>query len=448
MKLVAHSPNRRLPSVNENALVGLMVLVATLPLYWDVKHSELPLARLATGFESSDVEPSTRVHLVVPLVAILAVLAIWRRRHSLRHPVPLLVAGIVASFTVSIIWGYANGAGLYGLLFYAQTLVPIAAWFVGYRLGAEHRTIARAVMAGVLFTGVLALVFTLFSGGIDQAFESSRAFEAAVPQYRAYFPVLVALACAVAVTQWATDRWLSLSTLVVAAALLPIMWSRAGILMVLVATYGAIYLLVLRRPSWRRLVATTVAAVSTAAVLAVVLLTVGLWRQRRELSDLGASDQNRVDLARDAGGRLGSSPWVGDAFRPSGDSLAGGATASFDRLFPTHNQYLDYALRGGFPAAVLLVAVLAATAWLALRRWRGRGADRAPANAVVCLAFLAALVPGALTELYISQTWTGVVVMAFLGHCTRTFLGEPNAVPEEAVAASAESEGRGTDSPG
>lgn len=421
----------------DDRVVGAVALIAALPLFWDVNHNELTLLRLVTGTSDEDVAPSTRIHLVVPLVALLGLLALLRRRPSWLSPLSLLLWGILASFTVAVIWGYTQGAGLIGVLFYAQTVVPLVAWLAVFRLGATQRTIARSVMAGVIVTGVLAIGYTAMHGGIGSAYYSSRAFEAFVPQYRSYYPVLVALAVACAVTHWRSDRWLAVPTLVLAAALLPIMWSRAGIAMVLVAAYAALYLLVLRRPDWRRLVTVTAGVVAVTAVFGAVLATVGLATQRTQLSDIQASDQKRIDLARSAGARLRESPLTGDSFRPAGSDLAGGVTASFDRLFPTHNQYLDYALRGGLPALLLLLALLGLTAWLALRVWWRTRRGPLPVTGITTLAFLAALVPGALTELYISQTWSGVVIMMCLGHAARSLTLSPSDDGEHRASLSA-----------
>jgi O-antigen ligase len=280
-------------------------------------------------------------------------------------------------------------------------------------------TVARAVMVGVLVLAVVALGYTLLNGGVDDAYYSSIALEDPFPQYRAYYPALVALAIALAVARIRTDRVLSSATIIGCLLLLPVMWSRAGILMVVVAFVGSVFFCHYRRLTWSRRFVVAAATLIVLAAVGAVTVTLGLTEQRTRLNDLQASDSDRVSLAQESSERIAGNPLVGDAFRTHGSDLVGGAVANFDRLFPSHNQYLDYGIRGGALALVLLVVFLAMTAWLLFWRWvKDAPEDFNPLYGAV-LAFLMALVPAGLTELYISQTWTGVAIMLVLGAVAR-----------------------------
>ena len=418
-------------SSRTDGLVWLVVLVATLPLFFDAAGRTMPILQLVTGFGEPDVSGS-RLHLAVPLVAVLALVALVRRRPSLLRPLPVLVLLMIASFTLSVAYGLTEGAGLVGLLFYVQTLVPLVAWLALYRVAPAPRTVARAVMLGVLALAVTALVYTLLNGGIDNAYYSSIALEDPFPTYRAYYPALMALAVALAVAHIRTDRVLSIATLTAIVLLLPITWSRAGILMVVVALGASLVLCHIKSLTWRGRFAVAAVSVVLLGAVGAVAVTVGLTEQRTHLNDLQASDSDRISLAQESSERIASNPIVGDAFKPEGSDLPGGAVANFDRLFPSHNQYLDYGIRGGLPALVLLVAFLGLTGVLLFRRWVTSAAGAVDPFFGAVLAYLAALAPGALTELYISQTWTGVVIMMVLGTAAKQLETTRTAVPVEA----------------
>jgi O-antigen ligase len=270
-------------------------------------------------------------------------------------------------------------------------------------------------MVGVLFTAVVALVYTAFHGGIDNAYFSSVALEDPIPQYRSYYPALMALGTAVGVASIKHDRWLSLATITACLVLLPITWSRAGILMVMVAFAATVFFCHLRGRRWWVFILAGGATAAGFAVIGKLAMTIGLWSQRVVTSDLVESDSERVHLAQESTKRIASSPLFGDAFQQHSDQLVGGGLATFDRLFPTHNQYLDYGVRGGFIAAFLFVAFLSLTTLVLLRQWWISSRQDFEPMYGAGLGLLAALIPAALTELYISQTWSGVVLMLFLG---------------------------------
>lgn len=395
-------------------LFGSIVLIAVLPLFVDLGQLTLPLLQLVTGFGEPDTGAS-RLHLSVLFVAVLAIVALFRREPSLLRPLPLVVLLMVISFTFAIAWGLYNGAGLVGFVFFVQTIVPLVAWLAAYRAAGSLRAVARAVMLGVLFVVAVALVYTALNGGIDNAYYSSIGLEDPIPQYRAYFPALAALGIALAVAHVRTDRILSLATIAACLLSIPIMWSRAGILMVVVAFVGSIFWCYFRQLRWRSRFALAAATAVVLASVGAVTATLGLTEQRTRLNDLQASDSDRVALAQESSERIAKNPIVGDAFQAHSSDLVGGAVADFDRLFPSHNQYLDFGIRGGAPALLLLVVFLALMIWKLFHRWiKSSPEDLDPTYGAV-LAFLLALVPAGMTELYISQTWTGAAIMLVLG---------------------------------
>lgn len=432
------------PSRRADRLLGLVVLIAVLPLFVDVSQRSVPVLQLVTGFGDTDVA-GTRLHVVLPLVLVLAIIGVLRRAPSLWRPLPVIVILLFAVFTSAITYGLLHGAGLVGFVFYVQTVVPLVAFLAMYKLAPTPRTLARAVMVGVLFVAVSALIYTAFHGGIDNAYYTSIELEDPFPQYRAYYPALVALAVALAVAYVRTDRYLSIATIAVCLLLIPIMWSRAGILMVVVALLGSMFWCHFRGMSWRRRLQVSAATGVVLGALAAITVSVGLSAQRTVLNDLESSDSDRVSLAKESSERIWQNLVFGDAFRAHSSELVGGAEATFDRLFPSHNQYLDFGIRAGLGAVVLLVVFLAATALFLFVRWLKDPPETFNPLYGATLGFLMAVVPAGLTELYISQTWTGVVIMFVLGAVARQLELERVASAGPRVATSESADAGSTD---
>ena len=236
-------------SARADRVLGLIFLAAVLPLFVDVARKTMPVFQLVTGFGEPDVAGS-RLHLVLPFVAALALVALLRKRPSLRRPLPAVVLLLVLHFSLSITWGLLNGAGLIGFVFFVQTIVPLVAWLAAYRVAPTPRRCPGGHGRRARRRRRRARLYDVQRR--DRECLSSIALEDPFPQYRAYYPALVALGIALAVAYVKTDRLLSVATITVCLLLLPIMWSRAGILMVVVAFVASIVLCHFRGMAWRR----------------------------------------------------------------------------------------------------------------------------------------------------------------------------------------------------
>jgi O-antigen ligase len=121
-----------------------------------------------------------------------------------------------------------------------------------------------------------------------------------------------------------------------------------------------------------------------------------------------------VDIFRNGFERLVHSPIFGDSFRPLDLGPDGGELSNMI-LFRAHNQYLDIALRGGVPAALLAVTLLIA---FSVRAWRiaRQSSDRDVAGYhAALLGITAAICLGNFAHLFMVQPWTGGLFFALLG---------------------------------
>ncbi len=388
--------------------------IATLPLFVDPSSMSLTIVNVVGSGGVS--EEGSRLQPAFAIIVAAAVLTALpgRRGRSGAVPGQRIVVALLLLFTTSIVFGLLTGSGPVGLVFYVQTVVPLLAWVVTARSRLSPRVAARTVMLCVLATLVLVLGYVFTNGGLGSAYTLSIDLESAIPQYRSYFPAMVAFATAFAVARWSIDRPLSLLVLAGCIASVPFTWSRNGLAMVAIAAVVAF----LARPGASSLPARTLVlgagGIAGGAGL-LHYLTLGVIGERSAETDLGGSDDTRLQLAGQAVVRLVTKPLLGEMFHPYDDVLVGGVQADFARLFPSHNQYLDYGLRGGVLALVLLAALLVV---FARRSWRlsrtARDAEVAAYHAGL-LGVLAAVAFGSFFALYVTQTWTGTVLMMLIG---------------------------------
>ena len=131
---------------------------------------------------------------------------------------------------------------------------------------------------------------------------------------------------------------------------------------------------------------------------------------------LGASDSLRVELANQAVLRLIHSPLLGDMFTPFSAVRAGGQLADFERIFPSHNQYLDLGLRGGLLVSVAYAALIFVTlraTWRATRANSDFAGSQCFQSAILGVGVVAAV--SSPTSLVFVTTWSGLLVGLLLG---------------------------------
>ena len=120
--------------------------------------------------------------------------------------------------------------------------------------------------------------------------------------------------------------------------------------------------------------------------------------------------------------RISQRPLFGDAFTPVPSSeLSIGRGGASLRLFPSHNQFTDLALRAGLPATLFFVGLLGS---IAMGLWRNRDASflgKVRENALILLAMLTL---ACMTQIYFIVTQPAVAIFMLLALGLRTW---PNA---------------------
>lgn len=396
--------------------MAVTLAVAALPIFVNPSNRYVTLLNAFRPSVEITVEGQTQVHVAFVLVAMAAALIVLQGKPWRVRPAPAgqrIVLILFALFTVSVIVGIQSGAGTGGLslIFYVQTVVPLAAWFAAAHSGLSYRTTARIVMASVVATLLLVFSYVLTHGGISRAYELSIALDLLIPQYRGFFPALMACALAFAVARWSIDRRMSIAVMVACAIAIPFTWSRSGLAMMIIAPAVAFITRPGRMSSTSRLLALGSGVIAGLLTLPEILAR-GVLGERQHLAE---SDDTRLAVGVDAAKRILDRPLLGDRFQPYDSTLVGGVQAEFARLFPAHNQYLDYGLRGGVLAVFLLIALLVL---FGRRAWRLARTATDPDEAAYHAALLAVIVAvgfGNLFWLYVIQTWTGCVLMILLG---------------------------------
>ncbi len=130
-------------------------------------------------------------------------------------------------------------------------------------------------------------------------------------------------------------------------------------------------------------------------------------------------DARRWQLMVHAIDRIRQRPIFGDAFTPvpSSEIPIGTGGASL-RLFPSHNQFTDLALRAGLPATLFFVGLLCS---IAVGLWRNRDATflgKVRENALILLAMLTM---ACMTQVYFIVTQPAIAIFMLLALGLRTW---------------------------
>jgi O-antigen ligase len=256
--------------------------------------------------------------------------------------------------------------------YWLQTLLPLAAFVLGTWVRLQPLSVARGVIIGGLIPGALSLVLLVpagFTGALTR-----------LPQLHNLLPLAIFVGTAFAVAFHDRARKLSLCSMAVSAFLLPGLWSRSSLGFLLLAVGITALLGVGAVPKHKR-------AVAGLALVWVAMLGVGLAYQATQHGNIGDREataslsfaaERRQEIYGVAIDRALSSPIVGDAFGTVGNiRLSSGVRADFSTLFPTENQYLDYAIRAGLLAPILLLWILVGTGRRGLALARGPDLDSA-----------------------------------------------------------------------
>lgn len=391
-----------------NAMGIVIIAALASPFFIDMSSGRPAILRI---FGSGTSQTGLQIGIFVIILGLLGYL-------GRRSPIPdeaWLFRSLALVFTASIAVGLTIGAGSNGLMYYIQTMIPIAAWFALARVKASpiqaHRAIVLTTSASLVLVLSLSLIVT---GGITGSISFAKELSTAIPQYLNYFPYVVACGLSFAAADIHRNPRRSLICFALAMATLPLMWSRTGLGMMAVGAAVGYLAAPARTSRTSRVVAGLFVAIPLGYYAATSVFGGVIGSRASNSADISAADGVRANVAVEAIQRILHRPLLGDTFVPAQSVTAGGAATTRPILFPAHDQYLDYALRGGVVALLLLIAVLVVYIRRSATFVKSADAGIATFHAGL-LGLLAASVLGNLTQLYVAQPWTGGLLFALLG---------------------------------
>ncbi|MDG4831444.1 O-antigen ligase family protein [Solwaraspora sp. WMMD1047] len=397
------------------ATLTLFAVLAS-PIFIEASSGLPTISRLITP--PGAVGPEERgIHLGIILILPLATFALLDRAWRPRACQPYgsrLIGWLFFLYTAGIVIGVALGGGLNAIVFYIQTITPLLAWYAVTTRQVNIRKVCRVVIVATLGCLLLVHATVIYHSGATLLGNESveRVLTAGIPQYRNYFPFIMVCGLALAVGCFRAHRRSSIALITATVLALPLLWSRTGLAMLFLAAAVAYFAQPRQVSIPLRLAIGTIGGLAGLALL-VPLVSRGMIGERGEES-AKLSAENRVDIFRNGFDRLVHSPIFGDSFRPLDLGPDAGELSNMV-LFRAHNQYLDIALRGGVPAALLAITLLilfSVRAWRIARQSPDR--DMAGFHAAL-LGITAAICVGNFAHLFMVQPWTGGLFFALLG---------------------------------
>ena len=320
---------------------------------------------------SHDPQP-LRIHWVIlPALLVCVYFALCHlARRRLRAPRRTkLVVTLSLAFSAALVAGMFVHPGILNVVYFGQTLLPLVGFFVGACLAGTTARLRRALLVLVAATtlsilGILALALSygVFTGDVVAANLLARH----VPQVRNYFPFVVAASLAAGLGIFPQLRSLRARALLgialgVHLVFYTVNWSRMGFVMLAVVI--AFFVLSWMRSGPRISIRSRIVLVSALLGLALggslLLARFGVFTMRRQHFSFAQSDNSREHYAIEATklildeplfGRMFIADWKRDPylFRK----------LRIPRIFKAHNQYLDYGVRAGLPAVVVLFWIM------------------------------------------------------------------------------------------
>ncbi len=402
----------------------------------------------------------------IALLAILIVTRLAQARIQLKsRPIHIVIA-LIVWFTAIASYGFLTSPDpVLSMAFYVQTIIPLGVFMAALSLPVEDTDI-RAVLLTFPTVGAISILLIVASLGYQLSFRDP--IEAWAYTQEAFFgvksiqPAVALVGFAVILAEFgASDRRVSGGLLwmlfAVHAIYILTLWSRTGIA-IFGIVFGLWWLREVRRSyrgqsKWYLAIITgsvmatmaigniviggtsmrpTVASSLDLTQAAPLKMTQHLPPPGITISSLkpvlaGAmdtpkaglgnytnrSDERRLQLLFDGIDRLLESPLVGDAFQPvpPGEVIEGRAVKA-QKLYPSHNQYVDIGIRAGLPAVVLFLTLLMS---IGVSLWRRRGNDFFGQMARVSLFVLVALLVANFFQIYFIVTQSAAAIYMLFG---------------------------------
>lgn len=266
----------------------------------------------------------------------------------------------IAVFTIALLAGLVQGGGWLTAAFYLQTALPLILLLALFRRQYSMVDVAFGmVLASALSLTVILGWAILFDRSYPGDLETARHLATAIHGFKAYYPFVLAATTVLAITHRRQLPRLSIYFALCLLLVLPVIYTRTGLVMILLAVALPWFMGASRMDARSRTVIFFVLIISAVA-FAADLGARGVIGQR---SDATESNARRIDLLSAGLSRVAGNPFLGDSFLPYAGELNIVDRRQGVRLFPAHNQYVDFALRGGLVALGGLLMLLALLLW-------------------------------------------------------------------------------------
>jgi len=457
---------------------ALLLLTATLPipLFVVLVDSGLTLAPLLV-FERGVVRP--RFGFPIALLPIGFVCAVWLLRFlqgKLQKPnwnVLAFAGALVAWMTVALIYGLTVGnRPIMSFALYAQALLPIFMLMLAMTLPAPAQAVRRALLLVPVVSSISVMVIFAMAAYLFSSYTVHQGWSRLAEAFysiKNVHPAIITTALAVLFAQIASAKrdlpaWAIWTMLMVNGAYLLINWSRTGLVSIVLVTLLWVIHMTVR--AWKQRSLLSIPATSAAVILAAFIVSsltfagVGMREAARlppktpaivdvekngdygdgvktdiapdpfvthsieieeNLGELaGKYDQRRLKLLILGLQRVVNNPLVGDAFVPLtlGSEVAG--RPSRGNMFPSHNQFVDIALRAGAPALLLYLTLLGYIGLTCFRAYRAAQGTFVGEMAICSSFLLAAILAGSMFQSYLILTQPAALLFVILGLAIRT----------------------------
>ena len=368
-----------------------------------------------------------RIHWVVVLAGLVGgfFLVRWFLERRIEVPGRIVpIACLLATFAVALVAGLFVRPSWLNVVYFVQSTIPLVGFLVGgYLAGstAGIRRICFVLIGASTFSIVCILVLAYSFGALSTDITAANRLARAVPQSRDYFPFIAvsSLSLTLAVFQFSqTTRQKALVGAAITAHLVfyTIVWSRMAFLMLAVVVAARLVLMGWYgwQGAWRRRIVLAIALIGGATLL---FTQVGIFKARREGGELQRSDSRRIAYLLEGASLVAENPIFGRMFiadwtrdpHPERD-------LRIPRIYKVHNQYLDYGIRAGLPALLVLLWIM----WIIARDLRtslrsSAGSPERQSLAIGISAALLAVVVGNLTQLFLVQAQTGSLAWLLAG---------------------------------
>ena len=371
------------------------------------------------------------VHWIVVLAGLVLgyfVFRILARRPLGPAPRARLVVGLAVVLGLALVAGLVVERDLLSVVYYLQTVIPLLGFFVGAYLAdsaAGIRKTAAVFVAATTLSIVFVLLLALSTGAIGAGWEASQRLARAVHQLRDYFPVTVAvsLSLALAILELVVKKSHKVFLLTAIAAHIlfyTVTWSRTAILMALTVVALPLALSLRTAPRGillRRLVVASALLIGGAALVWQFSILTMRWQR----DGFRESDKSRVRYAVAAAKIIAKQPVFGRMMIPDWEQDRNPPRIlRVRRMFKSHNQYLDYGVRAGLPAMLLLGWIIVSVARdLRFTLRRSRSHDGLRPLVIGVAGALLAVALGSCTYVPLVQAQTGSLTWLLVGVAAR-----------------------------